>query len=237
MPFGLELKEKIEKTYPEYLKNFPRYHKALDLMVMLMDEKDRARIMFNSSYDHEIEYVITHEPLPVIELIPKKEPTLLTWNGDYYFDRYYVWKDISDRGVVTALELLGDTSALVKMFLSVRLHNLLYEKVGYQKMSFIESLKVKQTFPVNQLLKRIRNYYQIPTIKFDNDDPMIQEIDDAKEKVLKDPSSDDVKKYSVQISNFESKSGIKLTTDEKIEFIAEKIADQLISDDYDEIES
>jgi len=237
MPFGAELKEKIEKTYKDYLNNFPIYRKALDLMVLIMDEKDRAKAMFNSSYDNEIEHAIINEPLPMIELIPIKEPTLLTWNGDYYFDRYYVWKSISERGVVTALELLGDASALIKMFFSIRLHKLLYDKVGYHKMSFLESLEVKQTFPINQLMKRIRNYYQIPVIKFDKDDPMIEEIESIKDKVINDPSNDDVKKYDKQVNTFESKSGIKLTTDEKIEFIAEKIADQLITDDYDEIES
>jgi hypothetical protein len=237
MDFGTVLREKIEQTYPDFLNRFPRYSKALNLMEMLMNESRKQEVMFSDDYDLDIKWAITHDPLPVIEIIPKKEPTLLAWNGDYYFDRYYVWKPITNRKVVTALELLGDASALIKMFFSVRLHKLLYESVGYYKLSFLEALKIKQTFPINQLMNRVRNYMQIPMIKFDNDDPIKEEIQLTLNRVRNDPNDEDVEKYSKQVDEFETRSGIKLTTNEKIEFIAEKIADQLIANDYDEIES
>jgi len=237
MNFGSILIEKIEQTYPDFLEKFPRYRKALEIMELIMNQDKRQDALFISDFDNEIAYAIEHEPEPKIELIPIEEPTLLTWNGDYYFDNYYVWKPITNRKRLTALELLADASAWVKLFFTSRLHKYLYNKTNYYSLTYPEALKLKQTFPITQLLNRIRNYYQIPVIKFEKDDPLIDDIEFYKEKVKNDPENPRVKKYANHIKTFEESSGIKLTTDEKIEYIAQKLLEELVPEDYDEIES
>ena len=237
MNFGSILKQKIEKTYPDFLEKFPRYRKALEIMELIMNKDKREEALFVSDFDKDIQYAVEHEPEPKIELIPVKEPTLLAWNSDYYFDNAYVWKPIQNRKLLTTLELLADSSAWLKLFFSIRLHKYLYEKTNFYNLTYPEALKLKQTFPITQLLNRIRNYYQIPVIKFDKDNPLLEDIEFYKEKVQSDPNDPRVQKYVNNINTFEASSGIKLTTEEKIEYIAQKILEELIPEDYDEIES
>jgi hypothetical protein len=237
MKFGTILRQKIEQTYPDFLEKFPRYRKALDIMELLMNEKRKENVLFINDFDSDIIYAVEHEPQPQIEIIPKNEPTMLAWNSDYYFDNYYVWKPIINRKTLTALELLADASAWLKLFFSTRLHKYLYEKTNYYNLTYPEALKLKQTFPITQLLNRIRNYYQIPVIKFENNDPLQTDYEVIREKVLGDPQNPRVQKYANNIKTFEASSGIKLTTDEKIEYITQKLLEELIPEDYDEIES
>ena len=237
MNFGSILKEKIQETYPDFLEKFPRYQKALDIMELLMNEEKKEKIVFMSDFDHEIQHAIQSEPEPKIELIPTKEPTLLAWNSDYYFDNYYVWKPLTNKKILTTLELLANASAWLKIFFSTRLHKYLYDKINYYTLSYPEALKLKQTFPITQLLNRIRNYYQIPIIKFERDDSLVEDIALIKDKIVNNPNNPRVQKYANNIKTFETTSGIKLTTEEKIEYIAQKILEELIPEDYDEIES
>jgi hypothetical protein len=237
MNFGTILRQKIEQTYPDFLERFPRYHKALDIMELIMNKEKREEALFISDFDKEIAYAVEHEPEVKIEVIPRSDPTLLAWNSDYYFDNYYVWKPIENRKRLIALELLAEASAWLKLFFSTRLHKYLYNKSNYYNLTYPEALKLKQTFPITQLLNRIRNYFQIPVIKIDNGDPLESDIEMLKEKVINDPQNPRVQKYANNIKTFESSSGIKLTTDEKIEYIAQKLLEELIPEDYDEIES
>jgi len=236
---GTLLKEKIVQTYPEYLKQFPNYKKALDIMELALNDGKANKFVFIDQYDEDIKKAINTPPELVIEIIPKVEPTLLAWNSDYYFDNYYLWTDFrgKNRGLITALELLANASAYVKLFFSARLHLILYDITNYYNLPITEALKLKMTFPITQLMNRIRSYFQIPVIKFDNIDPLQEDLEDMKEKVKNDPNNSRVQIYSQQINTFEKVSGIKLTTDEKIEFIAEKLLNELITEDYDEIES
>jgi len=236
---GSLLKEKIIETYPEYLKQFPNYRKALDIMELVMNEIKPQKALTVKTFDEEIKKAIQTPPDLVIEIIPEKEPTLLTWNGDYYFDNYYLLQDFryKDRKIITALELLANASAYVKLFFSARLHLILYSMTGYYDLPIVDALKLKQSFPITQLMNRIRSYFQIPKIKINNIEPITEDIEDMKKKVEEDPNNQKVKKYETQIEQFEQKSGIKLTTEEKIEFIAEKLLNELIGEDYDEIES
>jgi len=237
--FGTILKEKILETYPEYIEKFPNYKKALDIMELVMNVEKPYKVLSVNTFDEDIKKAIQQPPELVIELIPEKEPTMLTWNGDYYFDNYYLWLDFrgKDRKLITTLELLANASAYVKLFFSARLHLILYDMTKYYDLSIIDALKLKQTFPITQLMNRIRSYFQIPMIKYRDIDPYSEDLEEMKKKVKEDPNNPRVQTYSAQIKTFEEKSGIKLTTDEKIEFIAEKLLNELIQDDYDEIES
>jgi hypothetical protein len=232
--FGTLLKNKIIETYPEYISKFPNYSKALNIMEKIMNDPTKTVSLFLSDYDKEIEEAIENYPKPEIVIIPKSEPTLLAWNSDYYFDKHYLWKPIKNRNLVTTLELLSEASAWLKVYLSSRVHLILYKKTKFYDLSITEALKLKQTFPITQLLNRVRNYLQIPIIKLSDNDDTIELL---KEKAIKESNSERVKKYSEKIKTFESKSGINLTTEEKIEYIAEKMLDEIIQEDYDEIES
>jgi hypothetical protein len=235
---GTKIKYAILRGYPEYIQMFPNYTKALDIVEYLMNQ-DRFFTTDYNKYDNEIIYAIEHEPEMTIILNPEKTATFLSWNSDYYFDRYFI-DNVSFKGrrnEVNTLETLADTSANLKFYFAVKLHEYLYKKTNYYKLCFIDALKLKQTFPITQLMNRIRDYFQIPVIKFQNDDSIEISREIVKEKVLKDPENPDVKKYIGYANTFETKSGIKLTTDEKIEFIVDKVLDKLITDDYDEIES
>ena len=236
---GSILKQKIIETYPEYIQQFPNYRKALDIMEVIMSKAKPEKMMLINNFDEEIKKVIQIPNDTVIEIIPKVEPTILAWNSDYYFDNYYLWTDFRSkpRGLIKVLELLANASALVKLFFSSRLHLILYDMTDYYNLSIIDALKLKQAFPITQLMNRIRNYYQIPVIKFRDIEPYQEELEDMKKKVMENPNNKDVKKYEAQINEFEQRSGIKLTTEEKIEFIAEKLLSELITEDYDEIES
>jgi len=236
---GTLLKEKIIETYPEYIQQFPNYKKALDIMELVMNEVKPQKALTISSFDEEIKKAIQTPPELIIEIIPQKEPTLLAWNSDYYFDNYYLLQDFryKDRKIITALELLANASAYLKLFFSARLHLILYNMTDYYNLPIVDALKLKQTFPITQLMNRIRSYYQIPSIKLKDIEPLTEDLEDMKSKVKEDPNNKEVKKYEAQINEFEQKSGIKLTTEEKIEFIAEKLLDELIGEDYDEIES
>jgi len=237
--YGSLLKQKIIETYPEYLSQFPNYRKALDIMEVVMNEVKPERALTISKFDEEIKKAIQTPPELVIELIPEKEPTLLTWNGDYYFDNYYMWLDFrgKSRKLIATLELLANTSAYVKLFLSSRLHLILYDMTNYYDLPIVEALKLKQTFPITQLMNRIRSYFQIPVIKMKDLNPIEEDLEEMKEKVKQDPNNEKVKKYSAYVDTFEKASGLKLSTDEKIEFIAEKLLDEIIGEDYDEVES
>jgi len=237
--YGTILKEKIIETYPEFLEQFPNYRKALDIMEVVMNEVKFEKALTISQFDEEIKKAIQKEPDLIIEIIPQKEPTLLTWNSDYYFDNYYLWTDFrfKNRGIITALELLANASAYLKMFFSARLHLILYDMTKYYDLPIVDALKLKMTFPITQLMNRIRSYYQIPVIKLKEIEPLTEDLEEMKEKVKEDPNNEKVKKYSAYVDAFEKASGIKLTTDEKIEFIAEKLLNELIQEDYDEIES
>jgi len=237
--YGTILKEKILQTYPEYIEQFPNYRKALDIMELIMNDEKESSFVTIDTYDEEIKKAIQTEPKAQIEIIPKVEPTLLAWNNDYYFDNYYLWTDFrfKNRKLITALELLANASAYVKLFFSVRLHLILYDLTNYYNLSLIDALKLKQTFPITQLMNRIRSYFQIPVIKFRDNDPLAEDLELMKEKVKSDPNSEKVKMYSAYADTFEQKSGIKLTTEEKIEYIAERLLNELIQEDYDEIAS
>ena len=237
--FGTILKAKIKETYPDYLKNYPRYSLALDIMEIVMNNNDLSRTIHLKVFDEEIKKAINTPSTKVIEIVPEAEPTILAWNSDYYFDNYYLWTDFTSKkeGVIKALELLAEASARVKLFLSTRVHSILYELTDYYNLPIVDALKLKQTFPITQLLNRVRDYFQIPIIKKEDIDPITEDIEEMKEKVKANPNSLDVKKYEAHIQTFQQKSGITLTTDEKIEFIAEKLLDELVSEDYDEIES
>jgi len=237
--YGSILKQKIIETYPEYLQQFPNYRKALDIMELVMNTVKPEKAILISDFDEEIKKAIQTPNDTVIEIIPKVEPTILAWNSDYYFDNYYLWTDFrgKSRELIRALELLANASALVKLFFSSRLHLILYDMTDYYNLSIVDALKLKQTFPITQLMNRIRNYYQIPVIKFRDIEPYQEDLENMKKKVVEDPNNKDVKKYEAQINEFEQRSGIKLTTEEKIEFIAEKLLNELITEDYDEIES
>ena len=237
--YGTILKEKILQTYPEYIEQFPNYRKALDIMELVMNDERESSFITIDTYDEEIKKAIQTEPQNQIEIIPKVEPTLLAWNNDYYFDNYYLWTDFrfKNRKLITALELLANASAYVKLFFSVRLHLILYDLTNYYNLSLIDALKLKQTFPITQLMNRIRSYFQIPVIKFRDNDPLAEDLELMKEKVKSDPNSEKVKTYSAYADTFEQKSGIKLTTEEKIEYIAERLLNELIQEDYDEIAS
>ncbi len=236
---GSILKQKIIETYPEYIQQFPNYRKALDIMELIMSKGKPEKMVLINDFDEEIKKAIQTPNDTVIEIVPKVEPTILAWNSDYYFDNYYLWTDFrgKSRGLIKALELLANVSAYLKLFFSSRLHLILYDMTDYYNLSVIDALKLKQTFPITQLMNRIRNYYQIPMIKFRDIEPMLEDLEDMKKKVVEDPNNKDVKKYETQINEFEQRSGIKLTTEEKIEFIAEKLLSELIAEDYDEIES
>lgn len=234
---GTILKRKILETYPEYIKQFPMYRKALNIMEFVMNRDEPREYIQVRDYDELIKKAIKTPPEYVMEITPNVEPTILTWNSDYYFDKHFLFTDFRDKspGLIKALELLAEASARVKVFFSARLHLILYDMINYYDLSIIDSLKLKQTFPITQLMNRIRAYFQIPVIKFDN--PIAEDLEDMKEKVKSDPNNQRIKKYEAHIQTFEQKSGIHLTTDEKIEFIAEKLLDEILSEDYDEIES
>jgi len=236
--YGSILKENIIKTYPDYITQFPNYKKALDIMETIMNEIKPEKTIIVDKFDSEIKKAI-QTPGKVIEIIPKTEPTILAWNSDYYFDNYYLWSEFKpkDRNLVTTLELLANASASVKLFLGSRLHLILYDLTGYYNMSMTETLKFKQSFPITQLMNRIRDYFQIPIIQMKESEPLISELQEMKKKVKDNINSEHVQKYMNNLQLFQAKSGIELTTDEKIEFIAEKLLDELVSEDYDEIES
>ena len=237
--YGTILKEKIIETYPEFLNQFPMYRKALDIMEVVMNEVKFEKALTISQFDEDIKKAIQTPPELIIEIIPQKEPTLLTWNSDYYFDNYYLWTDFrfKNRGIITALELLANASAYLKLFFSARLHLILYNMTKYYDLPITEALKLKMSFPITQLMNRIRSYYQIPVIKMKDIEPLTEDLEEMKEKVKTDPNNPRVKTYSEHIETFEKASGIKLTTEEKIEFIAERLLNELIQEDYDEIES
>jgi hypothetical protein len=239
--YGSLLKQKIIETYPEYLHKFPNYRYALDIMETVFNATKPSKALVISTYDDLIKKAINTPPEHVIEIIPTTPttPTILSWNSDYYFDNFYLWADFSktDRKTVTALELLAEATALLKLFLSTRLHLILYDLTNYYDLTIIEALKLKQTFPITQLMNRIRDYLQIPIIKYKNIEPFTEDLEEMKEKVKASPENPRVKKYQTQIQTFQAKTGIQLTTDEKIEFIAEKLLDELVQEDYDEIES
>jgi len=237
--FGTILKAKIKETYPDYLKMYPRYKTALDIMEVMMNTNDVGRAIHLNVFDEEIKKAINTPSQKVIEIVPEVEPTILAWNSDYYFDNYYLWTEFKPckEGIVKALELLAEASARVKLFLSTRVHLILYDLTNYYKLSIVEALKLKQTFPITQLMNRVRDYFQIPVINQKDIDPIAEDIEDMKEKVRTKIDDPKVKKYEALIQTFQQKSGIQLTTDEKIEFISEKLIDELIGEDYDEIES
>jgi len=235
--FGTLLKNKILETYPEYVSKFPNYNKALNIMEKIMNDPTKTDSLFMSDYDKEIEEAINNYPKPEIVIIPKSEPTILSWNSDYYFDKHYLWNPIKNRKLVTTLELLSEASAWLKLYLSSRVHLILYKKMEFYNLPIVEALKLKQTFPITQLLNRVRNYLQIPIIKFIDDDVKFDMMELMKEKAVKEKDNERVKRYSEKIKTFESKSGIQLTTDEKIQFIAERLLDEIEQEDYDEIES
>jgi hypothetical protein len=208
-------------------------------MEVVMNTKDFERILLLNVFDEEIKKAIQTPSKQTIEIIPKVEPTILAWNGDYYFDNYYLWTDFNwkNLGIVKSLELLAEASARLKTFISSRVHLILYDLTKYYDLSIIDALKLKQTFPITQLLNRVRDYLQIPVINKKDIDPIAEDLEEMKEKVKADPNNPKVKTYQAQIQSFEQRSGITLTTDEKIEFIAEKLLDELLEEDYDEIES
>jgi len=235
---GTKIKYGILKTYPDYINQFPNYAKALDIMEYLSNQEKLSRLDYDR-YDKEIVYAIEHEPEMTIVLKPEIEPTFLAWNSDYYFDDYFV-PHVSFKGkrkLVTTLEAIADASAFLKIYFSKKLHDYLYQKVDYYNLSFVDALKIKQTFPIIPLLNRIRDYFQIPVIEFEDDNSLEISRQVIRESVEKDPQSPEYEKYNKQINTFESKTGIKLSTDEKIEFITEKILETLVADDYEEIES
>jgi len=236
---GTELKNKIIQTYPEYIKQFPNYIKVLDISEYLMNKVSYTHNDFNK-YDQEIIYAIENEQEMTIVLNPEKSATFLSWNSDYYFDRYFIknMDFLEKRSLVLTLETLANVSANLKLYFAEKVHQYIYQKVGYNVSSFIDALKMKRTFPVTQLLNRVRDYFQIPVIEFkDNEDGLSVDKEIIKEKVMNKPNDPEVKELMGRIQTFESKTGIKLSTDEKIDFITEKIVEKLITDDYDEIES
>jgi len=237
--YGTLLKKKIIETYPEYVKKFPNYKIALDIMENVFNETKPSKSLVMNTYDDLIRKAINTPPKYVIEIIPKVESTILGWNSDYYFDNFYLWTDFTktDRKTITALELLAEASARLKLFLSSRLHLILYNLTDYYNLSIIEALKLKQTFPITQLMNRIRSYLQIPVIKYNDNSNLEEDLEIMKEKVIKNPENPRVKKYNEYVQTFQQKSGIQITTDEKIEFIAQKLLDELVGEDYDEIES
>jgi hypothetical protein len=236
---GTYLKSKILETYPCYLKSFPKYRTALDMMEILMNTNDFERMLLLNVFDDEIKKAIQTPSTQVIELVPKVEPTILAWNSDYYFDNYFMWTYFTEKnlGIVKSLELLSEASARVKTFISVRVHLILYDLTDYYNLSIVDALKLKQTFPITQLMNRVRDYFQIPIINKSDIDPISEDIQDIVQRIKANPNSPDVKKYEPYVQTFQAKTGITLTTDEKIEFIAEKLLDEVLSEDYDEIES
>lgn len=236
---GTILRQKITETYPDYLKQFPRYKTALDIMEIVMNNVDFERTLLLNVFDEEIKKAIQTPSTKTIEIIPEVEPTILAWNSDYYFDNYFMWTDFTkkDLRLVKALELLAEASARVKMFISTRVHQILYELTDYHKLSIIDALKLKQTFPITQLMNRVRDYFQIPIINKKDIDPIGEEVEGMVQQLKANPDNPSAKKYESYIQTFQVKSGIELTTDEKIEFIAEKLLDELLPEDYDEIES
>jgi hypothetical protein len=237
--FGTILREKIVETYPDYLKQFPRYSIVLNMMEVLMNTKDFERMLLLNKFDEEIRRAIQTHSTKTIEIIPEVEPTILAWNSDYYFDNFFMWTDFTKKnlGLVKALELLAEASARLKMFISARIHLILYELTDYRKLSIVDALKLKQTFPITQLMNRVRDYFQIPIINKEDIDPIGEDIKDMVQQLKANPDNPSAKKYESYVQTFQAKTGIELTTDEKIEFIAEKLIDELISEDYDEIES
>jgi len=236
---GTILRQKIVETYPDYLNQFPKYKSALQIMEILMNTKDFERTLLLNVFDEEIRKAIQIPSTKTIEIIPEVEPTILAWNSDYYFDNYFMWADFTKKNLelVRALELLAEASARLKMFISVRVHQILYELMDYHKLSLVDALKLKQTFPITQLMNRVRDYFQIPVINQKDIEPLKEDIEDIAQKLKSNPDYPRAKKYEAHIQTFQTKTGITLTTDEKIEFIAEKLLDELISEDYDEIES
>jgi hypothetical protein len=236
---GSILRQKIVETYPDYLQQFPKYKTALDMMEILMNSKDLERTLLLNVFDEEIKKAIQTPSTKTIEIIPEVEPTILAWNSDYYFDNYFLWTDFTKKslGLVRALELLAEASARLKMFISVRVNLILYELTNYHKLPIVDALKLKQTFPITQLMNRVRDYFQIPVIIKDDIDPLAEDLEDIVQKLKSNPDNPRAKKYEAHIQTFQTKTGIALTTDEKIEFIAEKLLDELIGEDYDEIES
>jgi hypothetical protein len=236
---GTILRQKIVETYPDYLKQFPSYKSALDMMEILMNTRDLERTLLLNVFDEEIKKAIQTPSTKTIEIIPEVEPTILAWNSDYYFDNYFLWTDFTKKnlGLVRALELLAEASARLKMFIGVRVHLILYELTDYRKLSLVDALKLKQTFPITQLMNRVRDYFQIPVIIKDDIEPLAEDLKDMVQQLKANSDNPSAKKYESYVQTFQAKAGIELTTEEKIEFIAEKLLDELLGEDYDEIES
>ncbi|ALG96803.1 hypothetical protein [Acidianus bottle-shaped virus 3 strain ABV3] len=184
------------------------------------------------------------------ENLPKPIILHTAWNYATYLERFYdkyldsIVRDpdkLNVTKIIQAVETKAFSIIPTIQFILGRVTVILQKIYNITSLPYPEANRIALMLPVRQYFKRVVFNMGVPKIKIQDDyEDKIEEIkQDLKQgdKVTNDLAS----KYFKELDRIESEhpmpKGLKLTTEEKLELIAERVLDELIEEDYDEIES
>ncbi|ALG96752.1 hypothetical protein [Acidianus bottle-shaped virus 2 strain ABV2] len=238
----MDIIEGLNEWYNNYLKMYPEYRNFLTLL-NIISEKGPDKAIDDEEFNKLVINAVTKQPkmLKIYLTADDGVYPLPCWNHDLYietFEQYYIDRIVFSRRyrqnrefLIGITEYYGMLIGFTKIAIDAVVSNYVRQQLGIYKMPLDKALQLNLSIPINTLLDRIRNNYQVPIIKeMDNDYPVAPEDK---------PKSNNEENYRQMINEYQMKAPveIKLTPEEVEEEITRRILDEEIEDEYDEIES
>lgn len=239
--FG-DVVSELKDWYDNYTRKHPEYNDFIKLVEIVTEEGIEDSIR-NTTFRSLIEKAITTKPKDVkIYLEPEQGVyPILAWNSDFYLKRFqeeylsrivYTKQFKNNRNfLISLIEYYAITAGMVKLAISAVVNDLVREMLGIYDAPFEEALRKNSKIPFNTIVERVRKNFYVPRIK----DKGIDDFIDETER----PKSRNVNKYREMIQSFQEEAPIeiRLTPEEIEEEITRRLLDEIVSDDYEEIDS
>lgn len=232
----------LKEWFDEYTSMYPEYKKFLR-MLEIVSKEGTDKAILNPEFKELVINAVTKPSKKFVIYLTADDGIypLPTWNADIYvehFEEYYIDRIVFSRKyrhnrefLINLTEYYGMLISFIKLAIDAIISDYVRQQLGIYTMPLDKALQLNLTIPINTLIDRIRNNYKVPVIK---------EMDEINPIIPQDrPKSNTESTYRQMINEYQEKAPIeiKLTPEEIEEEITRRLLDELIEDEYDEIES
>lgn len=236
----------LNKWYNDYLRYYPEYGNYLR-MAEIVTEKGVEGGVRDNEFVSLVEKAISTQPIKqksemriYIKPIDGVYP-ILCWNSDQYYSHFkeeylvnvvYSKKFSKNRKfLISLMEYYATVGGLTRIAINAVASNYVRELLGIYELPFDQALKKNTRIPLNTLIDRVRKNFRVPKVM----DRIMEEDEDNVER----PKSRNENMYREMIDTYQAEAPIeiRLTPEEIEEEITNRLLEEIISEDYEEIDS